>query len=76
VRQRLQAVLARPSGQNLAKLKKLIDSGRLRPVIDRTYPLAEAADAIRHVEEGHPRGKVVITVTACSGQRRVGEAVF
>jgi NADPH:quinone reductase-like Zn-dependent oxidoreductase len=62
VRQRLRTVLARPSGQNLATLKQLIDSGRLTPVIDRTFPLAQAADAIRHVEEGHPRGKVVITV--------------
>jgi NADPH:quinone reductase-like Zn-dependent oxidoreductase len=62
VTQRLRTVLAQPSGQNLATLKKLIDSGRLTPVIDRTYPLADAAEAIRHVEEGHPRGKVVITV--------------
>jgi NADPH:quinone reductase-like Zn-dependent oxidoreductase len=61
VKQRLQTVLARPSGPNLTTLKTLIDSGQLKPVIDKTYPLAEAAQAIRHVQEGHPRGKVVIT---------------
>jgi NADPH:quinone reductase-like Zn-dependent oxidoreductase len=62
VRQQLRTVLARPSRQNLATIKELIDAGRLRPVIDRTYALAEAPEAIRHVEEGHPRGKVVIAV--------------
>ncbi len=34
----------------------------MTPVIDRTYPLVEAPDAIRYLEQGHPRGKVVITV--------------
>jgi NADPH:quinone reductase-like Zn-dependent oxidoreductase len=62
VTQRLRTVLARPSGPNLATLRELIDAGRLRPVIDRIYPLADAAEAIRHVDEGHPRGKVVVTV--------------
>ncbi|HEY3438594.1 MAG TPA: NAD(P)-dependent alcohol dehydrogenase [Actinotalea sp.] len=62
VKQRLRTVLAQPSRQNLATLKELIDSGRLRPVVDSTYPLAETADAIRHVEAGHPRGKVVVVV--------------
>lgn len=60
--QQLRTVLARPSGPNLATLKDLIDSGRLKPVIDRIYPLAEAPEAIHYVEEGHPRGKVVIAV--------------
>ena len=62
VPQHLRTLLAQPSGQNLVTLRKLIDSGRLTPVIDRTYPLADAAEAIRHVEMGHPRGKVVITM--------------
>jgi NADPH:quinone reductase-like Zn-dependent oxidoreductase len=46
---------------DIAELTALIEAGRLRPIIDRTYPLAEAAAALRHVDEGHARGKVVIT---------------
>ncbi|HKO86186.1 MAG TPA: zinc-binding dehydrogenase, partial [Actinomycetota bacterium] len=38
-------------------------AGRLRPLVDRTFPLAEVPEAIRHLVEGHGRGKVVITVT-------------
>jgi NADPH:quinone reductase-like Zn-dependent oxidoreductase len=54
--------IAKSNKQDLAVLQKLLDAGNVRPVIDRTYPLSEAADAIRYVEEGHARGKVVITV--------------
>jgi NADPH:quinone reductase-like Zn-dependent oxidoreductase len=43
-------------------LKELTESGKLTPVIDRTYPLAEAPRAIRYLEEGHAKGKVVVTV--------------
>ena len=43
-------------------LKDLIETGRVRPVIDRTYTLGGAADAIRYLEAGHAQGKVVITV--------------
>ena len=43
-------------------LKDLIEAGKVTPVIDRTYPLSEVPDAIRYLEEGHARGKVVITV--------------
>ena len=39
-----------------------MQSGKVTPVIDRTYPLANVPDAIRYLEEGHARGKVVITV--------------
>ena len=42
--------------------KELIESGKVTPVIDRTYPLREAPDAIRYLEDGHARGKVVIKV--------------
>jgi NADPH:quinone reductase-like Zn-dependent oxidoreductase len=41
---------------------RLIEAGRVSPVIERTYPLAEVPDAVRHVEQGHTRGKVVIAV--------------
>jgi len=48
--------------QDLIVLKELIESGKITPVIDRTYPLTEAPKAIRYLEQGHARGKVVITV--------------
>jgi NADPH:quinone reductase-like Zn-dependent oxidoreductase len=47
---------------DLLVLKELVDAGKLRPVIDRTYPLSEAADAVRYVQTEHARGKVVVTV--------------
>ncbi len=45
---------------DLAALKALIEAGRIRPVLDRTYPLGETPEAIRYVEARHARGKVVI----------------
>jgi NADPH:quinone reductase-like Zn-dependent oxidoreductase len=52
-----------PKKGDLATLKELIESGRITPVIDRTYSLSETADALRYLEEGHAQGKVVITVS-------------
>jgi NADPH:quinone reductase-like Zn-dependent oxidoreductase len=43
-------------------LRKLIEAGKVTPIIDRTYPLSDAPEAIRYVVEGHARGKVVIIV--------------
>ncbi|GGI97936.1 hypothetical protein GCM10010121_005260 [Streptomyces brasiliensis] len=43
-------------------LRELAESGKLTPVIDRTYPLAEASEAVRYLEVEHARGKVVVTV--------------
>jgi NADPH:quinone reductase-like Zn-dependent oxidoreductase len=40
----------------------MIEAGKVRPVIDRTYPLSQTAEAIRYLEEGHAKGKIVITV--------------
>jgi NADPH:quinone reductase-like Zn-dependent oxidoreductase len=62
VRHRLRVLVARASRQNLATLRELAESGKLTPAVDRTYPLAAAADAIRYVEAEHARAKVVITV--------------
>jgi NADPH:quinone reductase-like Zn-dependent oxidoreductase len=62
VGQRLGTLLALPRPADLVALRELIEAGKLRPVIDRTYPLGEAADAIRYLEQGHARGKVVVTV--------------
>jgi NADPH:quinone reductase-like Zn-dependent oxidoreductase len=62
VRQKLGTFVARQNGEDLATLKELIDAGKVTPVIDRTYPLSETPEAIRHLEEGHARGKVVIAI--------------
>ena len=43
-------------------MTELMESGAVRPVLDRTYPLADAADALRHQGAGHARGKTVITM--------------
>jgi NADPH:quinone reductase-like Zn-dependent oxidoreductase len=53
---------ANPTQKDLAFLKDLLEAGKLVPVIDRTHPLRETAEAMRYLEEGHPGGKVVITV--------------
>ena len=46
----------------MAVLKDLLEAGKNTPIIDRTYPLAEVPEAIGYLEEGHARGKVIITV--------------
>jgi NADPH:quinone reductase-like Zn-dependent oxidoreductase len=62
VSQRLGTFIAKQNGEDLLVLKELIEAGKVTPVIDRTYPLSEVPDAIRYLEQGHARGKVVITV--------------
>jgi NADPH:quinone reductase-like Zn-dependent oxidoreductase len=62
VGQRLLGLNFEVTQEHLQTLKELIDRGKVAPVIDRTYSLIEAPDAIRYLEKGHPRGKVVITV--------------
>ena len=62
VGQRLVSFEAKRSGEDLRVLKELIEAGKVSPVIDRTYSLGETPEAIRYLEEGHARGKVVITV--------------
>lgn len=61
VRQRLRLLRTKETNEDLVALAALIEAGKLAPVIDTTYPLSELPDAIRHVEAGHARGKVVIT---------------
>lgn len=61
--QRLVGLAFKERQQDLYTLKALIDAGQLTPVLDKTYPLAAAADAIRYLERGHARGKVVLSVS-------------
>jgi len=61
-KQKLIGLMFEERPQDLLTLKELIEAGKLTPVIDRTYPLAEAAAAIRYLAQGHARGKVVIRV--------------
>ncbi len=53
--------IGKPSPPDLIFLGELITTGKLKPVIDKCYPLSEVVDALRRVEEGHARGKVLIT---------------
>jgi NADPH:quinone reductase-like Zn-dependent oxidoreductase len=62
VSQRLRGFVARRNLDDLTYLAGLVASGRLTPAIERTYPLAETADALRFIESEHPRGKIVLTV--------------
>ena len=62
VSQKQVMVLAKPSNEDLAIMGKLMESGKVTPVIDRSYSLSEVPEAIRYLEAGHARGKVVITV--------------
>jgi NADPH:quinone reductase-like Zn-dependent oxidoreductase len=61
-RHRLHVLTATSSKENLAALRELAESGKVAPVIDRTYPLSEVPAAIRYLEVEHARAKVVITV--------------
>ena len=52
----------RTEGSDLSTLGDMLASGKITPVIDRTYPLADTADALRHLEGGHTKGKLVVTI--------------
>jgi len=62
VDQRLVTFIANVNKADMITLKELIEDGKVAPVIDRTYQLSEAPEAIRYVETGHARAKVIITV--------------
>jgi NADPH:quinone reductase-like Zn-dependent oxidoreductase len=61
LRQRVKFFVAQPGLDDLVYLRDLIEAGKLRPVIDRTYPLSEGREAVRYVGTGQARAKVVIT---------------
>lgn len=62
VSQRFVTFIASVNGKDLRALAELMRSGKVTPVIDRSYPLEEAADAVRYLETRHARGKVVVTI--------------
>src|SRR5438045_6736633 len=62
INQKMGMMMADANGKDLTILADMMQSGKLKPVIDRTYKLNEVQAAIAYVEEGHARGKVVITV--------------
>jgi len=60
--QKMGFFLAKVNQEDLVCLKALLEAGKIVPVIDRRYPLSETAEAVRYLQEGHARGKVIITV--------------
>jgi NADPH:quinone reductase-like Zn-dependent oxidoreductase len=62
VGQKLLAFTAKTTKEDLQALAELIEAGKVTPVVDRTFDLVEAADAVRYLAEGHPAGKIVVTV--------------
>jgi NADPH:quinone reductase-like Zn-dependent oxidoreductase len=62
VRQRMCIFITRHTRADLIVLKELVESGQVTPVIDRSYQLSEVPEALRYQGEGHPKGKIVITV--------------
>jgi NADPH:quinone reductase-like Zn-dependent oxidoreductase len=60
--QKMGMMMAELNKKDLTVLGDLMQSGKVTPVIDRTYPLSQIAEALRYLEQGHARGKVVITV--------------
>ena len=62
VRQRMRLLRTKETNEDLLALVQLMEAGTLTPVIDKTYPLSQVPDAVRYIEAGQARGKVVITV--------------
>ena len=62
MRQHARPFLSVPNAEDLSYLRDLIEAGKVRPVVDRTYPLPETREAFRYLEEEHAQGKVVVTM--------------
>ena len=62
VNQKLVTFLAKPRNEDLTIMRDLLKAGKVTPVIDRRYSLSEVPDAIRYLEDGHARGKVIVTL--------------
>jgi NADPH:quinone reductase-like Zn-dependent oxidoreductase len=61
--------IANMNQKDLVLLKGLLEAGRVVPVIDRRYPLSDAAEALRYLEQGHARGKIILTVERSSNSQ-------
>jgi NADPH:quinone reductase-like Zn-dependent oxidoreductase len=59
---KISSFLAKINQKDLATIKELLETGKVKPVIDRTYPLRETAEALRYLGEGHAQGKIIVTV--------------
>ena len=62
VGQRLRSLIGAVRADDLQVLRELIEAGKVTPVVDRVYPLSEAADAVRYLRGGHASGKIVLSV--------------
>jgi NADPH:quinone reductase-like Zn-dependent oxidoreductase len=62
VHQKLGTFISKERGQDLEELRKLLEDGTIRPIVDRTFPLDEVPEAIRYLRDGRARGKIVIAV--------------
>jgi NADPH:quinone reductase-like Zn-dependent oxidoreductase len=68
VHQRLTMLVSKQRSADLERLAGLVEAGKLTPVIDKTYPLGQVPGAMRHLEAGQARGKIVITVPGTDGE--------
>lgn len=59
---KIRGMLAKLNQKDLGFIRELLETGKVKPVIDKLYPLSEVADAIKYLEEGHARGKVIISI--------------
>ncbi|MCM2369267.1 NAD(P)-dependent alcohol dehydrogenase [Aporhodopirellula aestuarii] len=75
LKQNLRRYLSSPNHDDLCVLMKFIEQAQVRPLIDRTYTLCETPDAIRHIETGHVRGKVVVRVLDSLSPKRSEEPI-
>ena len=64
VSHKLVSWVEKPSKEDLFELKDLVETGKVKPVIDRTYTLRKVPEALRCLEQGHARGKIVIRVSS------------
>jgi NADPH:quinone reductase-like Zn-dependent oxidoreductase len=64
--QTLRSVMGKVNTNDLNALRELIEAGKVTPAVDRTYPLAQAPDAIRYLHGRHAKGKVVVTIEETS----------
>jgi 2-desacetyl-2-hydroxyethyl bacteriochlorophyllide A dehydrogenase len=59
---KMRALAAKPSSTDLELIIKLVEEGKIKPIIDKRYPLAETGEAMQYLSKGHARGKVIIRV--------------